>query len=418
MTNTTRILVGLAAGFALGVVLPTGGGFPDVVISAAEIVGGLWLDALRMTIIPLVFALLVTGIAGAAGTAALGGIAARAVLWFGLLLIASAVFSALVTPLLLAWMPIDAADAAALRSTAGAAPSEIPVTPPMSDWMTSLIPSNPVAAAAEGAMLQLVVFSVLFGLAVTRIAAKLRERLVHVFQAIAETMLVIVHWVLWIAPLGVFALATVLGSRTGIGGAGAIAHYVLLISAICVLLGASMYALTRACGISLIAFARGALPAQVVAVSTQSSLASLPAMIEGAQRQLSVSSRVTGVVLPLAVSVFRITSPAANLAVVLFVGALYGIQPGLPLLAAGVAIAAVMSLAVVSLPQASFFTAIVPIAAAMGVPIDLLPVLFAVEMVPDIFRTVSNVTADVAVTALVARHEKRAATSSEAVQPQ
>jgi Na+/H+-dicarboxylate symporter len=331
---------------------------------------------------------------------------------------ASAVFSALVTPLLLAWMPIDPADAAGLRSTTGAAPSEIPVTPPMSDWMTSLIPSNPVAAAAEGAMLQLVVFSVLFGLAVTRIAAELRERLVHVFQAIADTMLVIVRWVLWIAPLGVFALAMVLGSRTGIGGAGAIAHYVILISAICVLLGASMYALTRACGISLIAFARAALPAQVVAVSTQSSLASLPAMIEGAQRQLSVSSRVTGVVLPLAVSVFRITSPAANLAVVLFIGALYGIQPGLPLLAAGVAIAAVMSLAVVSLPQASFFTAIVPIAAAMGVPIELLPVLFAVEMVPDIFRTVSNVTADVAVTALVARHEKRAATSSEAVQPQ
>jgi proton glutamate symport protein len=412
MTSTTRILIGLAAGFALGAILSAVGMTSGAAISTAELVGGLWLDALRMTIIPLVFSLLLTGIAAAASTAALGGIAARAVLWFGVLLFASAVFSALITPLLLAWMPVDSADAAALRSTAGIGAGEVPVTPPLSEWATSLIPSNPVAAAAEGSMLQLVVFSLVFGLAVTRIAADLRERVVHFFQAVAETMLVIVHWVLAVAPLGVFALAVVLGSRVGLGAAGAIAHYVLLISAVCMLVGLSMYALVRAHRISLVTFARAALPAQVVAVSTQSSLASLPAMIDSAQRNLGASPRLAGVVLPLAVSVFRITSPAANLAVVLFIAALYGVQLDLPLLAAGVVIAAVMSLAVVSLPQASFFTAIVPIAAAMGVPIELLPVLFAVEMVPDIFRTVTNVTADLAVTAVIAGAEKREAGST------
>lgn len=406
MTNTSRILIGLAAGLALGAILSATGVTSGPVVATANLVGGLWLDALRMTIIPLVFSLLVTGIAAAAGTAALGGIAARAVLWFGLLLFASALFTALVAPLLLAWAPVDAADAAALRSAAGIGAHDMPASPPLSEWAKSLIPGNPVAAAAEGAMLQLVVFSLVFGLAVTRIADELRERVVHFFQAIADAMLVIVHWVLWIAPLGVFALAVVLGSRVGVGAAGAIAHYVLLVSMICILVGASMYGLVRAHGIPVLAFARATAPAQVVAVSTQSSLASLPAMIESAQRNLGASPRVTGVVLPLAVSVFRITSPAANLAVVLFIAALYGIQIDLPLLAVGVAIAAVMSLAVVSLPQASFFTAIVPIAAALGVPIELLPVLFAVEMVPDVFRTVANVTADLAVTAVVARHEK------------
>ncbi|MGH8309654.1 MAG: dicarboxylate/amino acid:cation symporter, partial [Steroidobacteraceae bacterium] len=373
-------------------------------ISIADIVGSLWLDALRMTIIPLVFSLLVTGVVTAAGTAALGGIAARAVLWFGLLLFASALFSALVAPLLLGWTPVDPADAATLRAGAGG-DGRIPVTPPMSEWATSIIPANPVAAAAEGAMLPLVVFALFFGLAATRIGPELRERLTGFFQATGDTMLVIVHWVLWVAPVGVFALALGLGSRVGIGAVGALAHYVLLISSICILIGTSMYVLIRLLGMPLRRFARAALPPQVVAVSTQSSLASLPAMIESAQQNLGASPRVAGLVLPLAVSVFRITSPAANLAVVLFVGSLYGVEPGVPQLATGAVVAAVMSLAVVSLPQASFFTAIVPIAAAMGIPIEVLPVLFAVEMIPDVFRTVSNVTADLAVTGIVARRE-------------
>jgi Na+/H+-dicarboxylate symporter len=402
MTNTTRILIGLAAGFILGTVLTAFGLGSGKAVAAAEIVGGLWLDALRMTIVPLVVSLLVTGVAAAASTAALGGIAARAVLWFAFLLFASAALSALVMPLLLAWTPIGATEAAALRASAGAA-AAVPATPPLAEWATSLIPSNPVAAAADGAMLQLVIFSLIFGLAATRLPTDLRDRLLGFFRAIADAMLVIVHWVLAIAPLGVFALAVVLGSRVGLGAAGAIAQYVVLISLICVLVGASMYVLVRMRGFSLRVFARAALPAQVVAISTQSSLASLPAMIESAQRHLGASPRVAGVVLPLAVSVFRITSPAANLAVVLFIASLYGIRPDFVLLAVGVLIAAVMSLAVVSLPQASFFTAIVPIAVAMGVPIELLPVLFAVEMVPDVFRTTANVTADLAVTAMVGR---------------
>jgi Na+/H+-dicarboxylate symporter len=112
-------------------------------------------------------------------------------------------------------------------------------------------------------------------------------------------------------------------------------------------------------------------------------------------------------VLPLAVSIFRITSPAMNLAVVLYVASLYGIQPALPQLATGVMLATVLSLAVVSLPsQITFFTALVPISIAMGVPLELLPLLLPVEIVPDLFRTVGNVTADMAVTVMVARGSK------------
>jgi proton glutamate symport protein len=250
-----------------------------------------------------------------------------------------------------------------------------------------------------------VVFALFFGLAATRIQAAQRERLVGFFEAVGETMLVIVRWVLWAAPLGVFALSLVVGMRAGIGVAGAILHYIFVTVAVCVLVIGGLYLLMPLVRVPLARFARAAAPAQAVGFSTQSSLAALPAMVEGAQQQLGVPARVTGVALPLAVSLFRITSPAVNLTVALYVASLYGIDPGPMQIAAAAAMAVVVSLGVVSLPsQITFFTGIAPVCLAMGVPLDALPLLLAVETIPDIFRTIGNVTADMAVTAMVARN--------------
>ncbi|WP_313445134.1 cation:dicarboxylate symporter family transporter, partial [Brevundimonas sp.] len=155
--------------------------------------------------------------------------------------------------------------------------------------------------------------------------------------------------------------------------------------------------------ISLARFARAVAPAQVVAVSTQSSLASLPVMIERARDWLGVPQTSAGLVLPLAVAVFRITSPVANLAVCLYVAQLHGVELGLGVLIAGGLTAIAVSIASVGLPgQVSFFAAIGPICLAMGLPLGVLPLLLAVEVIPDIFRTVGNVTADLAATRIVA----------------
>jgi Na+/H+-dicarboxylate symporter len=119
----------------------------------------------------------------------------------------------------------------------------------------------------------------------------------------------------------------------------------------------------------------------------------------------------------MAVSVFRITSPAANLAVVIYCAALFGIEPSLAQYLAGAALAVAMSIAAVGLPgQITFFASIVPICAAMGVPVGALPLLLAVETIPDIFRTIGNVTADVGVTAGLAR--TRAAQALESAEPE
>ena len=402
---SARVLLAIALGLAGGAALTAWGG-PDVTVwtDPVEALGGLWLNGLRMTVIPLVFALLVTGIASVTDAAATGRLAARAIGLFAILLVVAAIYTTLATQGLLAVWPVDATGAQALRTGAGAAQQAAVEAPSFADFIRSLAPSNPIKAAAEDAILPLVVFAVFVGFAATRLPDRLRTPLVILFEAIAETMIVIVRWVLWVAPIGVFALSLGVGLRAGLGAAGALLQYVTVVSLVTAgiaLLPYLMIALRRG-GVGVGAFARAAAPVQALAFSTQSSLACLPAMIERANDDLRIPTRITGLVLPLAVAVFRLTSPVANLAVVYFVAHVYGIQPSLTQMLAAGFVALAVSVGSVGLPgQISFFVSVTPICIALGAPLELLPILLAVEVIPDIFRTIGNVTGDLGVAAML-----------------
>ncbi len=406
MTQAWQLLIGLAAGLALGAV-GDWAGWPwlEQAVTAADAIGGLWLDALKMTIVPLVFALIVTGIVSTTNAAAAGRITARSILLFAILLPAGAVVSALATPPLLALWPIPSEAATALVAAAPTAEAIPAAAAAPFDWLRAFIPPNVVEAAASGSMLALAVFALIFGFAITRIEAPRQAGLRTFFDAVAEAMLVIVGWVLVVAPIGVFALAFVVGARTGFDSLGAFAHYVAIVSVILSLITLLAYPLAVFGGrIRLVAFARAMIPSQSVAISTQSSLASLPAMIEAARGPLGLPPRVVGITLPLAVSLFRITSPAGNLAVAIYLAGIYGIDLSAWQLASGVVVAAIVSVAAVGIASAvTFFPLMAPICLAMGVPIELIALLIAVETIPDIFRTIGNVSADVAVTTVVAR---------------
>jgi Na+/H+-dicarboxylate symporter len=401
---SNRILLALVLGLALGIAL-RGSGVAWLLpaVAAVEPVGNLWLNALRMTIVPLVFSLLVTGIASGASTARAGGLAARALVVFTVVLFVAALFGEAASQAFLALWPIPPDAGRALHEAIGTA-ANVPPGAPLADWLAALVPANPIKAAAEGEMLPLVLFAILFGFALIQVPPARGRLLVEFFQAVVDAMLVLVRWVILVAPIGVFALAFVVGARAGAGAAHALGHYIALLVAVQVLLIVLMYPAARAwAGLRIREFARAVAPAQAVATSTQSSLASLPAMLEGT-RALQLPARVSAMVLPLAVSVFRITSPVANIAVVLYCAALFGVEPTAMQYLAGAAVAVVMSFAAVGLPgQITFFASIVPISAAMGVPVEALPLLLAVEIIPDIFRTIGNVTADVGVTAALAR---------------
>lgn len=402
MSLTVRILIALLLGLGLGIALTEwGGAWEGDVVALAQPVGSAWLNGLQMPLIPLIFALLVTGIAQAATTARSSGMAGRAILLFALLLTASAAVAALVGPLMLHLWPVPPGAVGALGGAEGIA--QVPDVRPSAQWLLGFIPTNPIRSAAEGQVVAVVLFALIFGFAVTRIAEARRAQLTGLFEALADALLVVVGWVLWLAPIGVFALALVAGARSGLATAGALLHYIGFIVLICVIVTLLVYPLAVLLGrIGPGRFARAALPAQAIAFSTQSSIASLPAMIQASDGPLAVRETSRSIVLPLAISLFRITSPPANLGVALYVAAMNGVALGPTQLVMGILVAAIVSLAAVGLPsQITFFTTTGPICLAMGVPVEALPLLLAVETVPDIFRTVGNVTADMAVARIV-----------------
>jgi Na+/H+-dicarboxylate symporter len=406
MNLTLRIFLALLAGLVVGALLPADIGKP--LLPVTDAIGNLWLQALQMTIIPLIAGLLFTGIAQSVGQAGGGKVAGRALLAFLALLIFSALWSMIFVPLLLDWWPAPPAAAAAIvANSAGAAPvGDIKVD--LGKWLLSMVPANIFEALAKGDMLPVVTFIAVFALAATQLDDDRRRSLVGLFDAVKDAMLVLVGWIFVIAPLGVFALAVSVGIKAGLGAFGLLGHYIAVLVLVQVGLIILVYPLAVVFGrVGPLAFARAVLPAQAVAVSTQSSIASLPAIFDGAER-LGLPETTSRVVLPLAVSIFRITSPCANVAVVLYCGHLYGMDHTALAYLGALLAALVAAVSTGGLPGSiTFLAACVPIANAMGVPIAVLPVLLAVELVPDVFRTLGNVTADLAVTAILSRDRAR-----------
>lgn len=414
MSQATRILVALVAGLVLGIVAASNvPAAADAALKVTGPIGAAWLHALQMVIVPLIVALLVVGVAAGAEAARAGRIAGRAIATFVAVLWVNTLVAALLVPLLLDWWPLPAAWGAALKgSLSGGRP--IGEVPGLAQFFDTIVPTNVVASAAADAFLPLTVFALVFAFAITRLPAAPRTLMTDLFQALADTMIVIIGWVLKLAPIGVFMLAYGVGARTGAAAFGALAHYIVIVSAMggLVLLSAYPFAMAGA-RVGLLRFARAVAPAQAVALSTQSSLATLPAMLRASQ-QLGASASVSGIVLPIAVAVFRATSPAMNLAVVLYVAHLAGMELTPAQMAAGVATAAITTMGSVSLPGTiSFIASTAPVAIAMGVPIEALGLLVAVETVPDLFRTVGNVTMDVAVTATIGNRTADAGSAGE-----
>ena len=402
MTAMVRVAVALVLGLVAALAAPDASRL--LAVKILEPIGTLWVNAIRMIVVPLVVALLVVGIATASDTRRIGRLGLRAVATFYSLLAAVAILIALVAPPLFAGLRLDPTRVAALRATAAAGDALTAQVPSFRDWLVSLVPTNPIGAAAEGALLPLIVFVVVFGFALTRLEASEREPIVRLFRAVSQAMLVIARWVLAMAPVGVFALAFVLGSQLGTGAVGALGFYLMVQVGLHVAVMVGVYALAVIMGgVRLRRFAAAAAPAQFVALSTRSSFAALPAMIEGATHRLHLPAAVTGFVLPLAVSIFRLTSPINWTVGALFIARLYGIELG----AAQIATVAVASIALnptaPGIPSGGLLVQ-APVYAAVGLPVEGIGILIAIDLIPDLFKTTLNVTADMAVVTIIGRN--------------
>jgi Na+/H+-dicarboxylate symporter len=410
MSNATRILLALFIGLALGVIAAAQAPVIGVQIAYwLDIVGSLWLNGLRMTVVPLVVALLVTGIVKSAEAARAGPMAARTVFWVVCLMIISAVLGAVLTPALLSLWPMPAESAAALRAALTTVPA-VAEQPPLRDFIVALVPTNPISSAANDSILPLLIFTLVFAFAVTRLAQEPRAQMAGFFSALADAMVIVIEWVLKLAPIGVFALAFVVGARSGLAALGAVAHYIVTVSIVGIIVGAFAYPIAVFAGkVRLGEFVRQIAPVQAFAVSTQSSLASLPLMLKKAEA-LGVRESTAGLVLPMAVALLRVTGPAMNLAVALYVANWFGVELDAFDYGFAIFITAITSMGAVSLPgSVSFVTSIAPICLALGIPIEPLALLIAVETLPDIFRTTGNVQMDVALATVIEAPEKEKA---------
>src|SRR3954447_1565060 len=410
MKESTRVPLALAAAILVGVLIAASQNAS--LIRAADAIapiGTLWVNGIRMTVIPLVVSLLITGVALVTDIKSIGRLGGRTLVTFVLLLIGVA---AIVIPVALLMfkllpphgaleVPPGAVEAANEMSSQGQGQT-------FSTWVVSLLPSNPVAAAASGAMMPLILFTLLLALAIARSPEASRLTLTHFFRALSDAMLILVRWIILAAPVGVFALVLPLAVHAGGTLAGAIGFYVAAYSIASVAVTLLLYPVVAIAGrIPMRRFARTALPPQLIAFSSSSSIAALPALVQTAEKNLKLPERVTGFVLPLAVSTFKIAAPVSWTIGALFIGWFYGV----PLHAQSVAMVAFASVflafAVPGIPRGAFIM-LTPLFLAIGLPAKGIGILIAVDAVPDVFATVLNTTGHLAAAALVARRDRDA----------
>ena len=317
MSLTTRVLIGLVAGFTLGLTL-AGSTSPAVAALLAVMapVGTIFINLIRMTVMPLVAAMLIASVGSLASAGALGRAGARAAIIAVVMLAITTVVTVLIATPVLARIQIDQTAALALRgpvvsqSTVSSAPAGAPT---IGQWFVDLVSPNVVKAAADGVMLPIIVFAVVFGVALAGVAAERREAVLRVTQGVADAMQRLVAGILELAPIGVFALAVPLASKLGLSAAGAVIAYIVLVVALTVVAAVVLlYPVGIVAGaMPPKAFVSFCAPAQAVAFASRSSLAALPAMVESG-KSANLPPIVARFVLPLAASVFRIGAAVAS----------------------------------------------------------------------------------------------------------
>lgn len=395
MPFTLQVLAGLVLGLALGIGASVSTArWLTALPPLAEPVGALFINAIRMTVIPLVAASLMAGVASLRDARTVGRVGLRSLAVFLIGIAAAAAFAAIIGYPVFARLTIDPAVAASLRAgvTSVDVAAQASRVPSLTQWLVELVPANPIKAAADGAILPLIVFSLGFGLALARGEDRARATMVDVLRAVADAMITLVGWVLRLAPVGVCALAIPLGAKMGVGAAGALVFYIGVMSAISaafIVLSYLVVVVRRRPPLG--EFIRVSAPAVAVAFTSRSSLAALPATIEG-MRALHLPDEIPSFYLPLAASMFRTGAAIAQVLAVMFVAKLYGVDLTPAHLATVLLSVILTTLTVPGIPAGAIIV-LAPVLSSVGLPVEGIALLMGVDTIPDMFRTTSNVVA-------------------------
>ncbi len=403
---TVFALIGLVAGFALGAFArETGTAWLLAISVVAKPAGSLWTNTLRMVVVPMMISYLVLAISSLPKGRSAGILGVTALVSFVTMLGLTGLLSALGAPSLLAMLPIAHTDVATFASSAAPAAKAATqvAVPTVGQWVGSLVPTNLVKAVVEENYLGLVIAAALFAAATTQVKPDRKALLISFFQAVADTTGVLVGWLISLLPIAAFALAFVSGADKGLTVAGNVGLFILVSCAILIALTLLMYPLAVIVGrVSLRSFASATAPAQTVAAGTRSSLASLPALLEGAQGDLIMPPEVAAFVLPLSVSTFKLNLALTQPFNLLFIAAMFGMHltPGFMLTFTATML--LLSFTTAGIPSGGAFVSL-PFYMALGIPIEAFTLFKIADAVPDIFKTILNVTADMTIATIVAR---------------
>jgi len=404
-------MLALAAGLALGALghrsaSPVFGAIQDI----AGPLGTAWVTVLHAAVLPLVITHLLAAITSARGNGAVGSSGVRALLLFVAMLLGAGTVTLLVVPWLVRLYSVDPAVMASLaRSVAvpDAARTAAGGAAILADPVSGFLPRNLFRAAAEGQVLPLLLFTALFGVAVTRLPPEQRDPLAVTFQGLAAAMLQLVRWVLVLTPLGVFSFIYAFALEAGTGAIGPLGVFVAIQCTLLLLCTGLLYPLSAWLGRTrALTFARAVAPAQVVAVSTRSSTASLPALIEGARLWLRLPPVAIGFLLPLANSVFKINRTVSSTAKLFFLAHVFGVPLGARTVAVFLLTVLLMSFGEVGVPGGGTAFKTLPAYLAAGLPIEGIIILEAVDTIPDVFKTLLNVTGQMSAATLLSRSHR------------
>jgi len=396
MTLTTKVLLGMGLGIVAGLAinlsgLYTPGSFTEVWIvnGLFHIVGTLFVNALKMMVVPLVLFSLICGVCGIGDVRLLGRIGSKA---FVLYMLTTAV--AIATGILIA----VASGIGTGMEAASDAKFSGKAAPPLADVLLSIIPTNPVAALAQGDMLAIIFFAILFGISVLMVGEKAKP-LVDLAELLNEAMMKMVSLIMALAPYAVFCLIGKAVSSLGLGLLAQLAGYVAVLIAVLLfhLFVTLQLTLKIFSGLSPRLFMRKVRDAQVFAFSTSSSNATIPVMLRTVTERLGVNNSVASFTVPFGATINMDGTAIMQGVATVFIANIYGVDLGLSgSVLASIGTAGVPGVGLIMLSM---------VFAQVGLPIEGIGLILGVDRLLDMIRTTVNVTGDAVVSCVVAKSE-------------
>ena len=408
MGLTTKILIGLLLGLITGIILNNAGAsyFRDTVLvnGAFTLIGSIFINAIRMLVVPLVFVSIVNGAASVSDIKKLGRMGIKT-LAFYLVTTAAAITLAIILSLIVKpGIGLDMSSLAKTEPTIAEAKSFIQI-------LIGMVPTNPVASLANGDMLQIIVYALVVGVALATLGSKVKI-LTDFFEKLNDLMMKIVDFVMIIAPYGVFCLIARTFSGLGFAAMRPLAAYMF-----CVLFALLLHAvftygglLTVFTKLSPVQFLKKFWPAMGVAFSTSSSNATLPVTLETTEKGLGVNKSIASFTIPLGATINMDGTAIMQGAATIFISQLYGIPLGLSAILTVILTATLASIGTAGVPGVGLVM-LSMVLTAVGLPVEGIALIIGIDRILDMCRTVVNITGDAVCTVIVAKSEGELDTS-------